>query len=193
MAALNQPDSAYCAPPPGAPLAARHEKLRLSIHFYRSCFSISFSLFHALGRLTFLLEFRTFLFFYLSSPSLSRFLTLPPLFNNRSLFHRAPYKATVSIRVSPRYQSRSLFWHRFFLYLFPLSLSSRNKLLAYCIPSSTMFQTKNKFDNCIKQQRGLLHDNPFIIIYTSTYLPKNLKRTYNTRGTININTYRIII
>jgi len=109
MAALNQPDSAYCVPPPGAPLAARHEKLRLSIHFYRSCFSISFSLFHALGRLMFLLEFRTFLFFYLPSPSLSRFLTLPPLFNNRSLFHRAPYKATVSIRVSPRYRSRSLF------------------------------------------------------------------------------------
>lgn len=45
MAALNQPDSAYCAPPPGAPLAARHEKLRLSIHFYRSCFSVSLSLF----------------------------------------------------------------------------------------------------------------------------------------------------
>lgn len=43
MAALNQPDSAYCAPPPGAPLAARHEKLRLSIHFYRSCFAVSLS------------------------------------------------------------------------------------------------------------------------------------------------------
>jgi len=41
MAALNQPDSAYCAPPLGAPLAARHEKLRLSIHFYRSCFFLS--------------------------------------------------------------------------------------------------------------------------------------------------------
>lgn len=43
MAALNQPDSAYRAPPPEAPLAARHEKLRLSIHFYRSCFSVPLS------------------------------------------------------------------------------------------------------------------------------------------------------
>ena len=38
MAALNQPDSAYRDPHPLAPPAPRHEKLRLSIHFYRSCF-----------------------------------------------------------------------------------------------------------------------------------------------------------
>lgn len=93
MAALNQPDSAYCAPPPGAPLAARHEKLRLSIHFYRSCFAVSPSRSSTrLRRLAFLPESRArSSFFYLPPPSPSRFLTLPPLFNNRSLFHRAPY------------------------------------------------------------------------------------------------------
>lgn len=103
MAALNQPDSAYCAPPLGAPLAARHEKLRLSIHFYRSCFF--FSLF--LPPLSFSRSLLFYLFFT-SSPGVtflpefrmcpsfsiySRFLVLPlshtstsPLLsNNRSL------------------------------------------------------------------------------------------------------------
>lgn len=101
MAALNQPDSAYCAPPPEAPLAARREKLRLSIHFYRSCFSVSLTLSFPFSLHALLLEFRAFLFlppvaavafslarslssrFHLSlSLSLSYFLS----FNNRSLY-----------------------------------------------------------------------------------------------------------
>lgn len=43
-----------------------------------------------------------------ATPRLARSSTSPLLFNNRSsLFHRAPYGATVSIRVSPRYRSPS--------------------------------------------------------------------------------------
>lgn len=166
MAALNQPDSAYRAPPPEAPLAARHEKLRLSIHFYRSCFSVS------LSRTSLALtgtRARSFpssaarpilLFFYLPPPSLSRLPSPPPLsatprlarsstspllFNNRSsLFHRAPYGATVSIRVSPRYRSPSPLADVvvFLLLHFPSFLTADLRA-SHCIP-----QTKSKFDNC---------------------------------------------
>lgn len=86
MAALNQLDSAYGSPPPSAPLAARHEKLRLSIHFYRSCFSISLPhLRHSSARS------RSRLHFFQMSPSLflphvllTLFFSFYLAFDNRS-------------------------------------------------------------------------------------------------------------
>lgn len=130
MAALNQPDSAYCAPPPGAPLAARREKLRLSIHFYRSCFAVSLlslSPSHPFTRAVgsrFIRGAPHALPLFLSpAASLRRAPPAPPAplpslasspchlsSTTGLLFHRAlPRRATVSIRrVSPRYRSRSL-------------------------------------------------------------------------------------
>jgi len=165
MAALNQPDSAYCAPPPGAPLAARHEKLRLSIHFYRSCFSVSLFLSPPLTPSTRFASARTSF-----SITHRRSLTSSPCHLSLTTGLCSIVRHTQSYRVHSRVSSLpisfiSSLMSPFSLYLFPFPLPSL-ELLVYCIPSSTIFQTKNKFDNCFKIiDKRLLYNNPFHIYF----------------------------
>lgn len=133
MAALNQLDSAYCAPPPGAPLAARREKLRLSIHFYSSCFSLSLS-----SGIPFSTSCRVGLqplafslaYFLLASSLLTTGLSVPS---------PAIRLATVSIRCLT-------FSLSFPFFSFPISLR-------LYVPSATMFQ-RNGINLMIVKRQG---------------------------------------